>query len=203
MNEVALKWLGFAVLALLLIGTGAAGAWQWQANAYGKAIAINEADYKTKEAGYQSDLTLIASAGAAQARQALGQQKVAELALSDLDTKRTQEKTDALAENEDLRAQLTDKQADNDQLRHDVAAGDRRLRIAGRCPAGNPGIGNVSAATGASSLGDAATVELSAAAGQTVFDIRAGIIADQTALRALQDYATNVCQAGPAAGKAK
>jgi prophage endopeptidase len=198
MNEIALKWLGIAVIALVLIGIGAAGAWQWQANAYGKTIATDMADYKSKEAGYQSDLTLAAKAGAAQARQALDQQKVAEQALATLDTKATQEKKDALAENEALRAQLTGSQADNNQLRHDVAAGDRRLRIAGRCPASNPGSSNVSAPASASSLGDATTVELSAAAGQTVFDIRAGIIADQAALRALQDYATNVCQAGSA-----
>jgi prophage endopeptidase len=42
-------------------------------------------------------------------------------------------------------------------------------------------------------LGDAGTVELSAASGSTVFDIRAGIIADQAALKALQRYITQVC----------
>lgn len=125
MTEVALKWIGFAVLALVLIGIGAAGAWQWQANSYTAII-------KTNEANHQADLTAIANAGAAQARQALGKQKDAEQALATLDTKATQEKADALAENETLRSQLTGTQADNDRLRGDVAAGDRRLRIAGR-----------------------------------------------------------------------
>ena len=138
MTEVALKWIGFAVLALVLIGIGAAGAWQWQANSYTAII-------KTNEANHQADLTAIANAGAAQARQALGKQKDAEQALATLDTKATQEKADALAENETLRSQLTGTQADNDRLRGDVAAGDRRLRIAGRCPASNTGGGNVSA----------------------------------------------------------
>ncbi|MEE3507753.1 MULTISPECIES: lysis system i-spanin subunit Rz [unclassified Pseudomonas] len=196
MTEVALKWIGFAVLALVLIGIGAAGAWQWQANSYTAII-------KTNEANHQADLTAIANAGAAQARQALGKQKDAEQALATLDTKATQEKADALAENETLRSQLTGTQADNDRLRGDVAAGDRRLRIAGRCPASNTGGGNVSAPSSTTGLGDAATVEISAAAGQTVFDIRAGIIADQAALRTLQDYATNVCQGAPAAGNAQ
>ncbi|MGS0735553.1 lysis system i-spanin subunit Rz [Pseudomonas sp. GG8] len=196
MNEVALKWIGFAVLALVLIGIGAAGAWQWQANSYMAII-------KTNEANHQADLTAIANAGAAQARQALGKQKDAEQALATLDTKATQEKADALAENETLRSQLTGTQADNDRLRGDVAAGDRRLRIAGRCPASNTGGGNLSSPSSTTGLGDAATVEISAAAGQTVFDIRAGIIADQAALRILQDYATNVCQGAPAAGNAQ
>ena len=71
MTEVALKWIGFAVLALVLIGIGAAGAWQWQANSYTAII-------KTNEANHQADLTAIANAGAAQARQALGKQKDAE-----------------------------------------------------------------------------------------------------------------------------
>lgn len=46
---------------------------------------------------------------------------------------------------------------------------------------------------GSYSLVDAGAVELSAASGSTVFDIRAGIIADQAALRALQQYVREVC----------
>ncbi|WP_390955340.1 lysis system i-spanin subunit Rz [Pseudomonas moorei] len=44
------------------------------------------------------------------------------------------------------------------------------------------------------SLGDAGTVELSSAAGSTVFDIRAGIIADQAALKTLQAYVRDICR---------
>jgi prophage endopeptidase len=43
-------------------------------------------------------------------------------------------------------------------------------------------------------MGDAGTVELAPAAGQSVFDIRAGIIADQAALRAAQAYIRDVCR---------
>ncbi|MDF9778054.1 hypothetical protein OKW11_005011 [Pseudomonas baetica] len=47
--------------------------------------------------------------------------------------------------------------------------------------------------TSPASLGDAGAVELSSASGSTVFDIRAGIIADQAVLKALQSYVRNVC----------
>nr|GFB58625.1 hypothetical protein [Tanacetum cinerariifolium] len=46
--------------------------------------------------------------------------------------------------------------------------------------------GNVSQAASAASMGDAGTVEVSAATGRSVLDIRAGIIADQAALKAAQ-----------------
>ena len=187
MNEQVAKLLGYIAIALALIGIGAGAAWEWQSNAYTSKIA-------TIEASHQADLTLIANAGAAQARQAVDNQQHAEQALATLDTKATKEKGDALAENETLRTQLTGAQADNDRLHGDVTAGYRRLRIAARCPASNSGSSNVSAPASAPGLGDAASVELSPAAGQTVFDIRAGIIADQAALKVLQDYVTTVLQ---------
>lgn len=162
-------WLrGLPYIAALLVG--ATGAWMWQANSYGAIIANNEASR-------QADLTLIANAGAAQARQALEKQQAAEQALATLDQKAQKEKTDALAE--------------NDKLRSAVASGARRLRIAGSCSAGS---GNVSGATGSAGLGDAGAVELSGASGRTVLDIRAGIIADRAALEALQAYVLNVCR---------
>ncbi|MEG8680653.1 lysis system i-spanin subunit Rz [Klebsiella pneumoniae] len=46
---------------------------------------------------------------------------------------------------------------------------------------------------GAASVGDDATVELSAVAGRNVLGIRSGILSDQTALRALQEYIRNQC----------
>jgi len=166
MSAIWLKILPY-IVALLI---GAAGAWMWQANSYGKIIADSNASH-------QADLTNIANAGAAQVRQALDKQQHAEQALADLDQKSQKEKTDDLAENEKLRAAAADSA--------------RRLRIAGSCRSGG---GDVSSPSSASGLGDASTVELSAAAGSTVFDIRAGIIADQAALKVLQEYVTNVCR---------
>lgn len=166
MKSILLTVLPY-IVALLI---GATGAWMWQANSYGKIIADSNASHQT-------DLTNIANAGAAQARQALEKQQHAEQALADLDQKAQKDKTDAIAENEKLRA--------------DVAAGTRRLRIAGSCRSSS---GDVPSASIASSLGDAGSVELSSASGRTVLDIRAGIIADQAALKALQSYVMNVCR---------
>ncbi len=162
-------WFVLAAVLALMAGSGWS-AWRWQANSYGKLLAAQAANY-------QADLTAIANAGAAQSRQALEKQQQAEQALADLDRTATTEKSNALAENE--------------TLRRAVADGARRLRIAGSCRASG---GNMPGTTGAASLGDASAVELSAAAGRTVFDIRAGIIADQAALKVLQAYVRDVCR---------
>ncbi|EIT7476972.1 lysis protein [Escherichia coli] len=83
--------------------------------------------------------------------------------------------------------ELADAKAENDALRRKLDNGGRVL-VKGKCP--------VSAATqtaGAASMGDDAIVELSAVAGRNVLGIRSGILSDQTALRALQEYITTQC----------
>ena len=83
--------------------------------------------------------------------------------------------------------ELADAKAENDALQRKLDNGGRVL-VKGKCP--------VSASTqtaGAASMGDDATVELSAVAGRNVLGIRSGIISDQTALRALQDYIHTQC----------
>lgn len=181
-----IKLIVYLLIALTLIGTGAATAWEWQANAYGKQLA-------DKDSAYQADLTRISAAGAAQARQAVEKQQVAEQAVAAIDAKSSQEKSDALAQNDLLSRLYSSAQASNDQLRADVATAQHRLHIAGTCT-GSAGGGDVPKAASAAGVGDAGTVELSAAAGRTVFDIRAGIIADQAALKSLQLYVKSVCQ---------
>lgn len=83
--------------------------------------------------------------------------------------------------------ELADAKAKNDALQHKLDNGGRVL-VKGKCP--------VPAATktaGAASMGDDATVELSSVAGRNVLSIRSGILSDQTALRALQDYIRTQC----------
>jgi prophage endopeptidase len=169
-TDIRVKLLAYALAVIALVGAGFAAAWFWQANAYGKVIAMNEANH-------QADLTAIANAGAEQARQALAKQQDAEQKLAALDKHATEQKDKANAENENLRRAVAD--------------GTRRLRIAGSCSAGG---GHVSQATGTSSVGDAGSVELSAATGRAVLDLRASIIADQTALKAAQAYIKDVCK---------
>ncbi|WP_206606833.1 lysis system i-spanin subunit Rz [Pseudomonas ovata] len=164
---------GLAVATLLLgLGVGTAAAWLWQANAYSARLA-------SQAAAYQADLSAIANAAAVQARQALEAQQRSQQALAQLDRKYTQEKDKAHAENK--------------SLRHAVADGTRRLRIAGACEGGSR---ELPAATGTAGLGDAGTVELAAGAGRRILDIRAGVIADQAALRVLQAYVSDVCLSG-------
>jgi prophage endopeptidase len=159
-------------VVLLAMAIACFSTWKVDAWRYGKQLS-------DQALAHQSDLTTISNAANAQARESLEKQKAAEQARADLDVKATKEKTNDLAENERLRRAADDSA--------------RRLRIAGSCRADS---GNVPGSTSTASLGDAGTVELAPTAGQTVFDIRAGIIADQAALRALQIYVRKVCRAG-------
>ena len=154
------RWLGFTIL----LGGSVFATWKVDAWRYGKQLADMSAAHK-------AGLTAISNAAAAQARQALELQQATQKNLAELDAKATTEKARDLAENERLRA--------------DVAAGDRRLRIVGRCSTGS---GNLSNTTSTARLDDGGTVELSGAAGRSVFDIRAGIIKDREALTGLQQY---------------
>ena len=155
---------------LLLVAIACFSTWKVDAWRYGKQLA--------EQSGlHQADLTAISNAAADQVRKALEKQQAAEKARDDLDAKATKEKTHDLAENE--------------TLRRAVADGARRLRIGGSCRASS---GNVPGTARTTSLGDGGTFELAPTAGRTVFDIRAGIIADQAALKALQAYVMNVCR---------
>jgi prophage endopeptidase len=171
MSELAVKWAVLGLIVLGLMGGSAYTAWEWQANSYEQQLA-------TQASGFQADLLKITTAGATQTSKALAQQQAAEQKAADLDAKRTQEKTDALAQNE--------------TLRRAVADGARRLRIAGTCTASGNGSGGVPQASSAAGLGDAATIELSGAAGQAVFDLRAELVAERAALTALQDYVRSI-----------
>lgn len=165
--QVLVKVGAGLILSACLSAAGFAFAWYWQENSYTRKLAA-------QSSAYQADLLNIATAGADQNRRALEQQQAAEARAAASDERYTKEKAYDLAENE--------------TLRRAVADGTRRLRIAGTCHANSDGRGNLSGTAVAAGLGDAGTVELSGTAGRTVFDIRAGIIADRKALKALQDY---------------
>lgn len=83
--------------------------------------------------------------------------------------------------------ELADAKAENDALQRKLDNGGRVL-VKGKCP-----VSAATQTTGAASMGDDATVELSAIAGRNVLGIRSGIVSDQTALRALQEYITTQC----------
>lgn len=83
--------------------------------------------------------------------------------------------------------ELADAKAENDALRRKLDNGGRVL-VKGKCPA--PSSAETS---GASGMGNDATVELSPVAGRNVLGVRDGIIRDQTALRTLQEYIRTQC----------
>jgi len=160
---------GAAVLVLMLLA--AAGAWEWQANSYGKQLAEQRTEWADQ-------LRLTAEAAAAVIRKQQTDRLVLEARLATLDTTSTEK--------------LTHAQDENDRLRDLYNAADderRRLRIEVRVARGDA---TVSATTGAGGLGDAASVELSAAAGSAVWDIRGGMISDQEKLAYLQEWARAV-----------
>ncbi|GAA6547717.1 lysis protein [Klebsiella pneumoniae] len=83
--------------------------------------------------------------------------------------------------------ELADAKAENDALQRKLDNGGRVL-VKGKCP-----VSATTQTTGAASMGDDATIELSAVAGRNVLGIRAGIISDQKSLSVLQDYIRTQC----------
>ena len=83
--------------------------------------------------------------------------------------------------------ELADAKAENDALQRRLDNGGRVL-VQGKCPL--PATTETASPPG---VGDDATVELSKIAGRNVFDIRSGIISDQTALKTLQAYINSQC----------
>lgn len=83
--------------------------------------------------------------------------------------------------------ELADAKAQNDALQRKLDNGGR-VHVKGRCP-----VSASTQAAGAASMGDDATVELSAVAGRNVLGIRSGIISDQKSLSVLQDYIRTQC----------
>ena len=157
------KWCGIALLCGALLGA-LAGWW----------VTDNKftADIATLKQQHAEDLKAISDEASAQRDKNAALEHAFSSAVVKSDQKHTQELNNALAENKALRDAVT--------------SGSRQLQFA------KAGLATCnlskSAAAGASSVDNAAAVELSAEAGRNIYDIRAGIISDQQKLKALQDY---------------
>ena len=145
-----------AVLALMALS--AAVAWQWQGNAYGKQLA-------DQGKAHETFLRQVAEANAAVILRQQADRLKLEQRLAEADQQSTEKLNHALTENDRLERLYSS--ADDER---------RRLRIDVKIARADA---VVSAATSAGRVGDAASVELSAAAGSAVWDIRAGMISDQ------------------------
>ena len=170
-------WL-IAGVAVVLLAVGISIGWSLNGWRLSGQVADAKTETANERTAHQVDLATISNAAAQHVREALAKQQDAQQALADLDEKSTKELKNATAENDRLRARL---------------ATGGRVRVAGSCPAATRGVPAAGTTTGPARVDDATTVELSPAAGRNLLDIRAGIIADQTALKALQEYVRNVC----------
>lgn len=83
--------------------------------------------------------------------------------------------------------ELADAKAKNDALQRKLDNGGRVL-VKGKCS-----VPATTETVSSSGMGDDAAVELSSTAGRNVLGIRAGIVSDQTALKALQEYINTQC----------
>lgn len=158
-------WFQAGALALVLLAAFSAG-WSWQG-------ALGKAALETARGLHQADLGEISRAAAQQLRDQQAQLVAERKRLDQLDT--------------DHYLELNNAQAENEALRRDYSSADaerKRLRIEVRVARADV---VVSETIGTGGVGDVAAVELSAAAGQSVWDIRAGMIEDQRKLMYLQD----------------
>ncbi|MFN1150285.1 lysis protein, partial [Serratia liquefaciens] len=85
-----------------------------------------------------------------------------------------------------LTEELRHEENENTLLRHQLATGARRLRIAGRCSPVNNG-------TTTGSLGNGTSVEVSGDTGQYILTLRQNIIRDRKKLIYLQEYIRATC----------
>lgn len=157
------KWCGIVLLLGALLGAWAS--W-WVTD---KKFT---ADIATLNKQHSDVLKAISDEANKQTTVTLQKQQSFAKTVSASDQKNTQELNDALAKNQ--------------ALRDDIITGNQRLRFA------NAKLATCQLAADtakrASSLDNAASVELSTEAGRNILDIRAGIISDQQKLKALQDY---------------
>ncbi|ENQ3584185.1 lysis protein [Salmonella enterica] len=103
-------------------------------------------------------------------------------------TDMTKRQRDVAALDAKYTKELADAQNRNTDLQRRLAAGSR-VRVEGRCT-----VPTTTKTASTRRVGNAATVELSPVAGQSVLDIRAGIISDQEKLKYLQEYIRTQCK---------
>lgn len=103
-------------------------------------------------------------------------------------TDMTKRQRDVAALDAKYTKELADAQTRNTDLQRRLAAGGR-VRVEGRCS-----VPTQTETASTSRVDNAATVELSPGAGQSVLNIRAGIISDQEKLKYLQEYIRTQCR---------
>lgn len=173
-----------ALIAGVLAVTAAAGgafAWWVTSTSYEREVAQLSGKLNEERAQWEADRRAISDKAQQDTAAALKRQQDAQARADELDKHYSQE--------------LANAQKDNDALRDDVAAGNKRVRIlaanleTARLTAGQHANGS---GTSASGVGDGEGAFLSAEAGRNILDIRAGILRREAKIAYLQDYADHV-----------
>ena len=133
-----------------------------------------DAELAEQGRAHESHLRQTAEANAAVIRAQQAEQQRLATSLAAVDQQSTEELSHAVAENDRLRRLYSAADAERKRLRIEVVVARNDAAV--------------SAATSPGSVGDAASVELSAAAGSAVWDIRAGMISDRAKLEYLQEW---------------
>jgi len=182
MNPVSVRPVVILVLASLVVGAIAGGAFAWwiQGNRWQVVVAGKESDLRQAKADHSDLIAQINRAAAEAILVAQG--------------KAAQAQRHAALIDETMTARLRDEERKSGELSARLAAGER-LRVAGRCAPGAGDVPGTSAAAGAAGVDDGGTVELSRAAGRDVQAARAGAARDRTALIGLQRWVREVCLA--------
>lgn len=188
MNAIdAVSWKVKAVAAVavvvLIAGTGAGIAWWATSTSYNADMSDLKAAHLKEKGQWDADRLAITTKAQQDTAAALQRTKDAQTAAAVLDAEWQRKYDDALKENADLR--------------DDVVSGNRRVRIltanlatAELAARQHAASGN----TGTRSMGDDQGVELSAAGGQRVLDIRTGIQRREAKIEYLQGYIEKVVQ---------
>lgn len=176
-----LKALAAAVTVAIIAAAGAGIAWWATSTSYKTDIATLNKQH-------------------AEDREAWGREKIAITTKAQQDTaaalQRTHDAQDAAAAaDKAAQEKLADAKRENDDLRADVAAGRKRVSIlsANLAAANSAASGNAAGGSaGSGSVGDAVQIELSAAGGKTVLDLRESTRKDAEVIDYLQNYITKV-----------
>ncbi len=176
LKQYKLAAAGVAVLVLCALSFGAA--WQWQGNAYGRQLAA-------KDVEHQVFLRQVAEANAAVILKQQAERLDLERRLVKADQQSTEKLNHALTENDRLERLYSSADDERRRLRIEVTLARNDAIVSAAA----------AAATGSGSVGDAASVELSATAGRAVWNIRRSMIDDQAKLAYLQEWARQILSA--------
>lgn len=168
------------LLAISVLMTGLI-TWSATANKYESKITEIELAHNNQVISFQNQLNAVKSEALEQQQIAMARQKAAQDALNRLDKEKFEE--------------LQNAQKENDRLRLALSNGDATVRMLKSSITGCQSGAGTSGTGGDSSTGAVvhdSTIGLSQDSGQSILNIRAGIINDQAKIGYLQNYITDV-----------